>query len=122
MEKLKSSTAMSRLCCITNLIHFMMNESKKLMKGSVHKNNFIIIHDALVLMTEKEKIKWMIQNCYLHRWLLPLDMTQDRSEERRVVLHCSRRLQFVHPPLSISLKIHIFRFSVVLERWMGFPL
>ena len=28
MEKLKSSTAMSKFCCVTNLIRFMMNDSK----------------------------------------------------------------------------------------------
>ena len=38
----------------------MMNESEKLMKGSVHKDNLFIVHDALVLMTEKETINWMI--------------------------------------------------------------
>ena len=30
MDKLKSSTAMSKLCCITDLICFMMNEEEKL--------------------------------------------------------------------------------------------
>ena len=53
VEKLKSSTAMSKFCCITNLIRFMVNEAEKLMKGSVHEDNFYIVHDALVLMTEK---------------------------------------------------------------------
>ena len=31
--KLKSSTAMSKLCCITDLIRFIMDESEKPMKG-----------------------------------------------------------------------------------------
>ena len=51
VDKLKSSTAMSKFCCITNLIHFVMNESEKLMKGSVNKDDFSIVHDSLVLMT-----------------------------------------------------------------------
>ena len=59
MEKLKSSTAMSKLVCITDLIRFMMNEAEKLMKGSVHEDYFYIVHDALVLMTAKETINWM---------------------------------------------------------------
>ena len=53
MEKLKSSTEMSKLCCITNLIRFMKNEVENLMKGLVHEYDFHILHDALVLMTTK---------------------------------------------------------------------
>ena len=53
VDKLKSSTEMSKFCFITNLIRFMMNEAEKLIKGSVHKDNFFIVHDALVLMTAK---------------------------------------------------------------------
>ena len=59
MDKLKSSTAMSKLVCITDLIHFMMDEAEKLMKGSVHEDDFYIVHDALVLMTSKETVNWM---------------------------------------------------------------
>ena len=55
MDKLKSSTAISKLCCITDLISFMMNEAEKLMKGSVHEDDFYIVHDALVLMAAKKK-------------------------------------------------------------------
>ena len=53
VDKLKSSTSMSKFCCITNLIRFMMNEAEKLMKGSVHEDDLFIVHDALVLMTAK---------------------------------------------------------------------
>ena len=54
-----------------------MNEAEKLMKGSVHEEDFFIFHDALVLMTAKKKINWMRKNGYLHRWLLPLDGLKD---------------------------------------------
>ena len=56
VEKLKSSTAMSKFVCITDLIRFMMNEAETLMKGSVHEDDFYIVHDALVLMTAKETL------------------------------------------------------------------
>ena len=59
VDKLKSSTGMSKLCCITDLISFMMNEVEKLMKGSVHENYFYIFYDTLVLMTAKETIDWI---------------------------------------------------------------
>ena len=35
VEKLKSSSSMSKFCCITDLIRFIMKEGEKLMKGSV---------------------------------------------------------------------------------------
>ena len=77
VEKLKSSTAMSKFVCITDLICFLIDEAEKLMKGSVHEDDFYIVHDALVLMTAKETINWMKEKGYLHRWLLPLNGLQD---------------------------------------------
>ena len=76
VDKLKSFTEMSKLCCIADLIRFVINEAEKLVKGSVHEVDFFIIHDALVLLTEKEKINWMRQKGYLHRWLFPLNGLQ----------------------------------------------
>ena len=73
MDKLSYSTELSKFCCIANLIRFMTNEAEKLMKGSVHEDDFYIVHDALLLMTAKETINWMKQKGYLHRWLLPLN-------------------------------------------------
>ena len=68
---------MSKFCCITDLIRFMMNEAENLMKGSVHEDDFFIAHVALVLMTAKDTIEWMKEkNCY-HRWLLPMNGLQD---------------------------------------------
>ena len=54
-----------------------MNEAEKLTKRSVHEDDLYIVHDALVLMAAKEKIKWMKQKGYLHHWLLPLNGLQD---------------------------------------------
>ena len=47
MEKLKSSTAMSKFVCITDLFRFMMDEAEKVMKGSVHEDDYYIVHDAI---------------------------------------------------------------------------
>ena len=76
MEKLKSSTATSKFCCNTNLIRFVMNEAKKTMKGSVHEDDFYIVHNALVLMIAKETIKCMKYNDYSPKWLIPLNGMQ----------------------------------------------
>ena len=68
---------MSKFWCITDLIRFMMKEAKNLMKGSVHEDDFFIVHDALVLMTAKEKIEWIKDKNYFHHWLLPMNGLQD---------------------------------------------
>ena len=68
---------MSKLCCITDLIRFMMKEAENLMKGSVHEDNFFIFHDALVLMTAKETIEWTKEKNCFHCWLLPMNGLQD---------------------------------------------
>ena len=69
---------MSKFCCITDLIQFLMKEAENLMKGSVHEGDFFIVHDDLVLMTAKETIEWMKEKNYYHRWLLPMNGLQDR--------------------------------------------
>ena len=55
----------------------MMKEAENLMKGSIHEDDFFIVHDALVLMTAKETIQWMKEKNYFHRWLLPMNGLQD---------------------------------------------
>ena len=68
---------MSKLCCITDLIWLLMKEAENLMKGSVHEDDFFIIHDALVLMTAKETIKWMEEKNCFHSWLLTMNGLQN---------------------------------------------
>ena len=70
---------MSKFCCITDLIRFMMKEAENPMKGSVHEDDFFIVQDALVLMTAKETIKWTKEKNRFHRWLLPMNGLQDRT-------------------------------------------
>ena len=43
VENFKSSSSMSKFCCITDLIRFMMKEAEKLMKGSVHEDGLSIV-------------------------------------------------------------------------------
>ena len=51
VEKSKSLSSMSKFCCVTDLIRFMMKEADILMEGSIHEGDFFIVHDGLVLMT-----------------------------------------------------------------------
>ena len=54
-----------------------MKEAENPMKGSVHEDDFFIVHDDLVLMAAKETIQWMNEKNYFHRWLLPVNGLQD---------------------------------------------
>ena len=92
----------------------MMNESKKLMKGSVNKDNIFIVHGDLVLMTEKEIINWMIYKGYLHRWLIPLNVLQDGTPYARHPVGNSPEFM----PLNNSLNqeiLHSVRFHSVVS-------
>ena len=107
---------MSKFCCITDMIWFMMKEAEKLMKGSIHEDNFFIVHNALVLMTSKETIKWMKENNYFHRWLLPMNGLQDGTPYAgRPVVNSP---EFMHLYNSLNRDIlHIFCFHCVLSRF-----
>ena len=74
---------MSKLCCITDMIRFMMKEEENVMKGSVHEDDFFIVHDALVLMTAKETIQRMKEKNNFHRWLQPMIGLQDGTPYAR---------------------------------------
>ena len=108
---------MLKFCCITDLIWFMMKEAENLMKGSVHEGNLFIVHDALVLMTVKETIKWMKNNNYFHHWLLPMNGLQDGTPySGRPVGNIPEFM-----PLDNSLNrdiLHSLRFHCVLRRFL----
>ena len=108
---------MSKLCFITNLIRFMMKEADKRTKWSIHKDYFFFVHDALVLMTAKETIKWTKEKNYFHHWLLPKNGSQDRTPySGRPV---GNSLEFM--PLDNILNrdiLHILRFNSILSRFL----
>ena len=91
----------------------MTNEAEKLMKGSVQEEDFYIVHDALVLMTANEKINWMKQKGYLHRWLLLINGLQDGIPYAGRTVGNSPKFM----PLDNSLNryiLHSLRFHCVL--------
>ena len=48
-----------------------------MIKGYVNEDGLFIFRDAIVLMTVNDTIKWMKENNYFHRWLLPMNVLQD---------------------------------------------
>ena len=94
-----------------------MNEAEKLMKGYVNKDDLFIIHDALVLMTAKETIKWMRHIGYLHGRLLPLNGIQYGTPNFSSLI--GNIPEFI--PLYDSLKrniSHSLRMHSVLSRYI----
>ena len=87
------------------------------MKGSVHEDDFFIVHDVLVLMTAKEKIAWMKEKNCFHCWLLPMNGLQDGTPYAGRLVGNS--LKFI--PLDNSLNrdiLHSLRFHFVLIRFV----
>ena len=108
---------MSKLCCINDLIRFMMSEAEKLMKGSVCEDYFSIFHYFLVFMTSKEMIIWIKENNYFHRRLLPMNGLHDGTPyDGRPVGNSPK---FMHLDNSLNRYIlHIFRFHCVLSHFL----
>ena len=108
---------MSKFFCITDMIWFMIKETEKPMKGSVHEDNLFIVHDALLLMTSKETIKCMKENNYFHSWLLPMNRLQDGKAYAGPPIGNSPKFM----PLDNSLNrdiLHSLRFHFVLSRFL----
>ena len=108
---------MSKFCCITDLIRFMMKEADKLMKGSLHEDDFFILHDSLLLIIVKETITCIKENNYSHRWFLPMNGLQDGTPYAGRPLGNSPKFM----PLDNSLNkdiFHSFRFCCFLSHFV----
>jgi predicted flap endonuclease-1-like 5' DNA nuclease len=71
--KLKQASHMSAYVCITEMVTHIHDESARVMKGTVHENDWKFYHDALSLMTAKDTIAWMKKMDYYKRWILPIE-------------------------------------------------
>ena len=108
---------MSKFCCITDLIRFMMKEAEKRMKGSVQEDNLFIVHDALVLMKAKETIKWMKKNNELHRWFLLINGLQDGIPYAGRPVGNSPKFMPLYNSLNRDI-LHSLSFHCVLSRFL----
>ena len=87
------------------------------MKGSVHEDYLFIVHDALVLMTAKETIKWMKENNYFHLWLLPTNVLQDRKHYAGRPVGNIPEFTTLDNSLNRDI-LHSFRFHCVLSPFL----
>jgi hypothetical protein len=77
MEEIRKCTAMSSSICVTQMIHHMVDETERVMKGTTHEGKGQFYHDALTLMTCNKSKAYTRQNDLLKYWLLPLEKLQE---------------------------------------------
>ena len=102
---LQTSPTFSHSPSICNYINHMIQESERVMEGTVYESTWRIYHDALSIMTSKSTKEWMAQKGYLERWiLLSVDLYDNLPPE-------ARRFYEGKPvgnsPEFISLDIHL---------------
>ena len=104
VERLKSSSSMSKFGCIIDL------------KVCVHEDDLFIVHDALVLMTAKEMIEWMKENNCFHHRLLTMNELQDRTPFSGRPVGNSPKFMPLYNSLNRDI-LHSLRFHCVLSRF-----
>jgi len=57
--------------CITEQVEHIITVCTEAFKGTVHEEDWLFYHDALVQMTDKKCQEWMETKGWLKRWLLP---------------------------------------------------
>ena len=81
MNALKNSSKMSNLVLISDYVEHIWQQSAKVMKGTKHEHDWVVVHDALKIMTASTNKEWMRQKGFLHRWVLPSDDLYDHDAE-----------------------------------------
>lgn len=71
--------------CVKKLVRHIMNETQKMFNGTTHEKDFLVYHDALSQMTNKETIAWMKtqfidQRSYYDIWILPQFGLNNRND------------------------------------------
>ena len=49
---------------MSDMLELIASETKRVFKGTTHKNSCLFNHDALSLVTAKESLKWMKEKGY----------------------------------------------------------
>jgi len=84
--EIKQVGAMKKIVCIKELITHVVEETRRVMRGTKFEDNFYFYHDALSLMTAAETRKWMLEMDYEKYWLLPMkDLNKGTTYHNRPV-------------------------------------
>lgn len=57
--KIDESPQMKKHVCITTVWKKVVENTAKAFRGTKHENDFMIYHDALVLLTAKTTVEWL---------------------------------------------------------------
>ena len=71
-DKIAKVKSMSKFVCVTELITHIFAETGKAFKGTKHEDTYLVYHDALSQMTDKDSKAWMEKEGLLHRWIRPV--------------------------------------------------
>ena len=82
----------------------------------MHENRVFIVHDVLVLMTEKTAITRMQENNYLDLWLMPFNGLQDEMAYSRRLVGNSPKFMSLDNSINRDIS-HSFRFHFVLSHF-----
>ncbi len=92
-DEIKRKISSSKDClCITDLVMDMMRATEKAYAGTKHEDDWLVYHDALSLMTDKECRTWMKGQFirgdsgpifYDNKWILPMHGLNDKFKKFR---------------------------------------
>ena len=71
-EKIKTVSTMTKYCCIKDLVLHIDAATKDAFKGTKYEDSYLIYHDALSTMCDKDCKKWMDEVGILKRWIRPV--------------------------------------------------
>ena len=76
ISKIECCAALSPFVCITKLVLHIMYQTKRMMVGTTHQDDWFFYHDALSLMISKGTMDWMEKTVIdgvsiKDRWLVP---------------------------------------------------
>jgi hypothetical protein len=76
---------MSGSMCVTKMVHHMVDEVERVMKGTKHEGEGQFYHDALMLMTCGKSKAYMLEHNLLKYWLLPLEDLQKGTRYHKYI-------------------------------------
>ena len=71
LEECGKIAFMQKYMCITELMDYIHDHSKKYFKGTTHEDGWYFYHDALKQLIWKSTVRWMQEKGYYNRWIIP---------------------------------------------------
>ena len=72
MNEIKKVQLLQPYVCVTSLVEYLVEATKKVMQGTLYEGKELFFHDALSLMTAHDTVQWMKEKDYYKYWLLPV--------------------------------------------------